>query len=98
MLSDSWLLIAENSGNDGNGQVLGYICPDSESDSDYFESRRGELHDNLNMFDVEDISDNEIDADVATYYKFAKYYDYRFCKKRHKAPRQFVSSVDFSPN
>jgi hypothetical protein len=50
MREDPWLLIAENDGPDGNGQVLGYMICESEEQAQSYASRRGEVCDWMGLY------------------------------------------------
>jgi hypothetical protein len=84
MINDPWLVIAEDSGSDGMGRVLGHLCFDTEEEAYQFEGRRGELCDIMELFIGEDIPD-DFSVEIMTYSEFKECYGNRmplrnYCK------------------
>jgi hypothetical protein len=66
MIREEWLLIAEDSGRDGNGRVLSYMVFDTEREAHVYDGRRGALCDDMGLFIDEDIPD-DFCVEIMTY-------------------------------
>jgi hypothetical protein len=75
-VNDPWLTIAEDSGENGMGRVLAYMCYDTEEEANQYEGRRGELCDAMDLFIDEPIPD-DFSVEVMQYSEFKQCYGNR---------------------